>query len=413
MDKTLCIIRQVLKTSEVWCELHIGNGAVEYLKTHHWISFRLDLSKAPARFWMLLGEVCSSCEYIASTPLLPETSELLHQVFLERGARATTAIEGNTLSEDEVSKLARGELNLPPSKEYLGTEVQNILDACNEMLNTLRDGQHLPLDVERLKALNGKVLNGLPLDDDVTPGEIRTHSVGVARYRGAPARDCQYLLARLCCWLNGMDFDLGTPFAPVIVKAVVAHLYLAWIHPFGDGNGRTARLVECQMLLDSGIPSSAAHLLSNHYNETRSEYYRQLDRSSKSHDGAMEFIVYALQGLADGLSAQIETIKEQAWQITWTNYVHNRFRDRRGFANIRRRNLVLDLSEADGPVPRRDIRTLTPRLAEAYLNKTTKTITRDVNALKEMGLVRQTKEGISPNKEIVLSFLPVTGSPSE
>lgn len=54
-----------------------------------------------------------------------------------------------------------------------------------------------------------------------------------------------------------------------IFKAVVAHLYLAWIHPVGDGNGRTARLVEFQILLSSGVPSPAAHLLSNHYNQTR------------------------------------------------------------------------------------------------------------------------------------------------
>jgi Fic family protein len=39
-----------------------------------------------------------------------------------------------------------------------------------------------------------------------------------------------------------------------ILKAILAHLCLAWIHPFGDGNGRTARLVEFQILIFPGCP---------------------------------------------------------------------------------------------------------------------------------------------------------------
>ena len=363
---------------------------------------------------MLLGEACSKCEYIAGIPLAPQTSELLHQVSLERGARATTAIEGNTLTEEDVSKLARGELRLPPSKEYLGREVQNILDACNEMLSVLSLEHRLPLDVDRLKVLNGYVLHGLPLNDDVVPGEIRTHEVGVARYRGAPPRDCDYLLGRLCDWLNRMEIDLGhSPLALPIIRSIVAHLYLAWIHPFGDGNGRTARLVEFQILIGSGVPSPAAHLLSNHYNETRSEYYRTLDRSSRARNGVIEFLMYALQGFVDGLSDQLLVIRRQILRDTWTNYVHSQFQDRKGFANSRRRNLVLDLSEVDGPVPSRNIRTLTPRLAEAYLNRTSKTITRDINVLKSMGLVRQTREGIEPTVDMMLAFPPVTDPTSE
>ena len=121
----------------------------------------------------------------------------------------------------------------------------------------------------------------------------------------------------------------------------MAHLYIAWIHPFGDGNGRTARLVEYLTLVNSGIPSPAAHLLSNHYNETRSEYYRQLDRSTRSREGAIDFALYALQGFVDGLTAQIETIREQILDVTWTNYVHEQFSNQDSVADTRRRHLVL------------------------------------------------------------------------
>ena len=76
---------------------------------------------------------------------MPATARRLNLVSLERGARATTAIEGNTLSEEDVSKLARGQLQLPPSKRYLGIEVKNILDVFNEMIDA---GQTVPLDVD-------------------------------------------------------------------------------------------------------------------------------------------------------------------------------------------------------------------------------------------------------------------------
>ena len=322
---------------------------------------------------------------------------------MKEGARATTAIEGNTLSQEEVSKVARGELYLPPSKAYLATEVKNIIDVFNEMIGS---DQTPPLSVDRVKYLNGRVLQGLELDDDVIPGKLRTHEVVVARYKGAPARDCEDLLNRLFEWLDTItNTEVGhATFAPAILKAIVAHLYLLWIHPFGDGNGRVARLVEYQILLSAGVPNPATHLLSNHYNETRSEYYRRLDGASRNPNGVIAFLVYALQGFVDGLKEQIDTIKGQIRDSMWENYVYMKFRDRPGHAATRRRHLVLDLSECDEPVRRRDIRLLTPRLAEAYSGKTGKTITRDLNALSHMNLIVRTRRGIVARKGIMQAF---------
>ena len=382
----------------------------EYRRTHPWISFGVDLGRAPYRLWMLLGEAWSKCEHIAGVPLRPSTAESLHVLFLAKGARATTAIEGNTLSEEEVSKLVRGTLELPPSKEYLGKEVDNILGVCNEILLDLSAGRTPAITPQRVKELNLRVLDGLALESGVNPGEVRTHSVGVARYRGAPAQDCEYLLAKLCDWLNGDDFapDRLGPGAPIL-KAIVTHLYLAWIHPFGDGNGRTARLLEYQILVGLGVPSPAAHLLSNHYNETRSEYYRQLDRASRAERGPVEFMLYALQGFVDGLHVQIDLIRYQQWQVAWENYVHGVFRDRNSAADTRRRHLVLDLSQVDAPVALSELRVLTPRLAAAYAGRTGKTLTRDINALERLGLVERTSEGIVANKGVILAFLPLSG----
>jgi Fic family protein len=130
-----------------------------------------------------------------------------------------------------------------------------------------------------------------------------------------------------------------------LIRAIIAHVYLAWIHAFGDGNGRTARLVEFQLLVSAGVPTPAAHLLSNHYNQTRSEYYRQLRVASESGGDIIPFMMYATQGFLDGLRHQLKVIRDQQWDVAWENYIYDSFRTLTKKTDIRRRHLVLDLSE--------------------------------------------------------------------
>src|SRR5665811_45518 len=299
----------------------------EYQSSHPWIRFQIDFNQCDHDVWMLLGEAKSKCDHIAGSPLRPDTARRLNHVYLTKGVHATAAIEGNTLSEEEVGQRIDGTLTLSKSKEYLGVEVDNILRACNEIAADVLRSRPLELSPERVKHFNSLVLTGLELEEGVVPGECREHSVGVARYRGAPYQDCEHLLDRLCGWLNGLELPDGQSenmqFSLAVLKAIVAHVYLAWIHPFGDGNGRTARLVEMQLLLRSGfVPLPAAFVLSNHYNQTRDKYYRELDKSSKSGGDLGSFISYAMQGFVDGLREQLSVIRKQQWDVTWQNYVH-------------------------------------------------------------------------------------------
>lgn len=143
------------------------------------------------------------------------------------------------------------------------------------------EGKDCTITLDRINWFNAMVLRDLHLEEGVEPGIIRRHSVGVADYRGAPHQDCEYLLNRLCEWINSLK-STNNSVAYATIRAILTHLYLAWIHPYGDGNGRTARLIEFQILLGVGMPTVACHLLSNHYNQTRSEYYRQLSLASKT-----------------------------------------------------------------------------------------------------------------------------------
>ena len=379
-----------------------------YTKSHPWISFRLDLQDAPPRLWLFLGEAASKCDHIAGVPLKPAIAARMHQLFLAKGALATAAIEGNTLTEEQVIRHLEGQLQLPRSQEYLAREIDNIVNACNVIWTKVSAGTSSPLTPQEIKLFNRQVLEGLDVDSEVVPGEVRKHSVGVGRYRGAPAADCEFLLERLCDWLNGPDFDLppGYDTAVAILKAIIAHLYLAWIHPFGDGNGRTARLVEFKLLVAAGVPTAAAHLLSNHYNQTRSRYYLELDRSSKAAGGPVAFLLYAAEGFVDQLQEQLKIIRDQQWQIAWNDYVYERFRDHQTPSTLRRRNLVLALSQSPRRTPIKEIATLTPPLAAAYARRTKKTLMRDLQALVTMGLITENDDGYRANKGVILAFLP-------
>lgn len=391
-------------------ERNKGTNARTYVGTHPWLRFQIDLQRAPSKLWILLGAIQSKCEHVANAMLPPGIAKELHTLFLAKGVHATTAIEGNTLTEEQVRARIDRNLPLPDSKEYQGQEVDNIVAACNTLIAyVLEDEGECLLTLEKICEFNQLVLSGLPLEEDVVPGKIRKSSVGVADYRGAPAEDCEFLLKKLCDWINESKPAEGDEVVQAVLQAALAHLYLAWIHPFGDGNGRTARLVEVLILFRARVPTVAAHLLSNHYNQTRPEYYRQLSRASKSGGDVFPFLQYAAQGFFDGLNGQIDTIRKFQTEMTWRDYVYSQFRDQSGAASVRQRAIALALGLNDrkffAPA---QIRLLTPELAQMYAHKTAKTVSRDLNKLRELKLIQRTKRGhlVRANTDLLRSFLP-------
>jgi Fic family protein len=396
-----------------------------YEQSHPWLTFSANLNGMSFRTWLLLGEAASRSAHVRWSLLRPDVAQRLLQLYLVRGALASTAIEGNTLSEEEARRLAEGSLRLPPSKEYLAQEIRNVLAAFDGIRDEVFDHDgvphaDVPLTIAQIKRWNRQILADLDVDESVVPGEIRTHSVVVGGYRGAPAQECEHLLERLCDWLNSAGFRdddhrLRIPLA--IVKAVFAHLYLAWIHPFGDGNGRTARLLEHQILLSAGFATPTTQLLSNHYNATRSEYYRQLDLASKT-GNPLGFVHYAVEGFVDELRAQIDRIWSMQYADRWEQFVYESFGAVTSAAERRKLRLVLDLSDrsivpADGiglpglrPVARGEVRHLSPRLAELYAGKTERTLTRDLEELVTRELILRTKDGYVPASDRVLAFMP-------
>ncbi|MCY3619994.1 MAG: Fic family protein [Acidimicrobiaceae bacterium] len=381
-----------------------------YLESHPWITFEAtDINDLGAKTWMLLGEARSKCEHLAGVPLPPEVAKNFYTVALVKGAQATTAIEGNTLTEEQVAGILDGSFKAPPSRAYQEREVRNVLEALQEIADDVMRGSPRTITEDLICEFNERLLDGTEHEPDAVPGVVRDHAVAVADYRGAPAEDCDFLLGRLAEWLESDTFKSEDPevgFALAVVCAVYAHLYMAWLHPFGDGNGRTARLLEFLILARSGLaPLPAAHLLSNHYNLTRDQYYRELAQASRS-SSTVSFVTYAIRGFADGLREQINQVRAVQLQVAWVNYVHevmNRFPS--SPARDRQRALVLAMP-SDRDVPKSELPLLTPELAAKYATTGPRTLSRDLNRLDRAELVRERRGGWSANHSIIAAFLP-------
>lgn len=376
-----------------------------------WITFDVDLNRMSPAFWMELGEARSKCDHLARVPMPPSYARELHEINLSKGVHATTAIEGNTLSEEEVIAILRRR-STSPAADYQVREVENVVAAYNGVLGLLGAGEAPQLTPELVRQFNYQVLEGLELFPEVRPGETRHHSVTVGTYRAPDWERCDELVQQMCDWLNGPSFSGdGTMRIPVaIIKASLAHLYLAWIHPFGDGNGRTARLCEFLVLVTCGVPTSAAHLISNHCNKTRDEYYKQLQYASESGGDVTRFLSYCSSGFVEGLGEQLRWIYDRQFRLTWHEYVGSQVTGRD--PDMReRRALIAEVLLFCEPVAKKDIPRLTPELAEIYAASGPKTLARDLNELVSIGLLRAVDGRYQADSDALMSLLPLSVSP--
>ena len=371
------------------------------------LTFRKDW-QATQKSLMLLGQCEALVKAICNTPILPEYHQQLLTVSLITGAQATTAIEGNTLTEAEIQKIKEGQ-KLPPSKEYQEIEVGNILSAFHELFDEVvfRNTASL-ITKDFIKRLHQMVGKNLGEHLEAVPGRFRDRNVVVGTYRCPESNDVDFLIESLCEWLlREFHFDKGNQtFSEIVIQAIVSHVYLEWIHPFGDGNGRTGRLLEFYILLRGGNPDIASHILSNHYNETRPEYYRQLDNATRKRS-LTEFIEYALQGFRDGLVETLEVIQQSQSMITWERHIYNTFDKAINSNNKvfkRRRNFILQLP-IDQQYTIQDIVLATPKIAREFANLSLKTVQRDLEELIAMKLLIKDGNKFQANFNLVKNLV--------
>ena len=383
------------------------------LPSHPHISFERNWQVAEDTLFML-GQCEAIIRIISAAPLEPENRQKLLLVSLRKGAQATTAIEGNTLSEEEIIKIDEGG-KLPPSKEYLQTEVQNVISALNKILSeVVIDGKEHLITPELIKSFHSYIGKDLGDHFRAVPGQFRTagHDVIVGSYKPPLGKDVVPLIIQLCDWLKvTFHYEDGKQnFSEQVLQVIVSHVYIAWIHPFDDGNGRTARLIEFYLLLRAGLPDIASHILSNHYNDTREEYYRQLEQAGKEKN-LSRFIAYAVLGFRDGLNEVLDVVQNNVLKTAWRNYIYEILDSKKSAGKTkaivkRRRDIALNFP-MDAFKSIESLLNDNPAFIRAYAHYSPMTLKRDLLELEKLELIVRQGDTYKANIEILKQSMPL------
>lgn len=220
----------------------------------------------------MLRMVSTISEAVGRLSVLEEEKNLrLRRANRIRTIQGSLAIEGNTLSEEQITAILEGKRVIAPPKEIL--EVRNAIKAY-EQFETWKATSETDL----LKA-HAVLMTGL-VDD---AGSYRKGNVGVMNgdqvvHMAPPANRVKNLMADLFGWLANTE-------EPLLIASCVFHYEFEFIHPFSDGNGRMGRLWQT-LILNQWNPLFANLPVESMVHEHQSEYYQAINLSTKKTESA-------------------------------------------------------------------------------------------------------------------------------
>ena len=214
-----------------------------------------------------------------------------------RAVHGSVAVEGNVLSEEQVSAILDGKRVVGPLKDV--REVRNAI-AAYDLLD-----RWAPSSEADLLTAHEILMAGLV----EAPGRYRAGSVGVigpggAHHIGPPAGRVPGLMADLLGWLRDSDDH------PLIASSVF-HYEFEFIHPFEDGNGRLGRLWQT-LILARWKPLFAHVPVESVVRARQSQYYEAIELSSADGEST-PFIAFMLDAI---LAAVEQTTPQEAPQVT-------------------------------------------------------------------------------------------------
>ncbi|MBE1424874.1 Fic family protein [Desulfomicrobium macestii] len=249
----------------------------------------------------ILNLVAGISEAVGRLTALSEKagSSRLRRINRVRTIRGSLAIEGNTLSEAQITAILEGKRVIAPPREV--QEVKNAL-AAYDLFGTWR-----PESEPDLLEAHRVLMSGL-IDD---AGRYRSGGVGVMTgqrvvHMAPPASRVPQLMGDLFQWLAATDAH------PLIVGSVF-HYEFEFIHPFADGNGRMGRLWQNLILanwhpLFTDIPVES--LVFDH----QRDYYQALQESTAQADSA-PFITFMLQMILETISSVTPQVTPQVGEL--------------------------------------------------------------------------------------------------
>lgn len=240
---------------------------------------------------------------IGAAPILPAAAHQLRASARAGTVHYSTLIEGNELPLIEAERAARG--NLEPTNEAK-IELINYVAAL-DLIDARYDAGRLEVTPSFLLDLHAAVMKGLGRPD----GNFKPHHEGAWRdgralipdnlgqivHEGSPPGELPGRMAGLCEWISQREERLDEYPPPVI--AGVAHYAITDIHPFANGNGRTARLTASAILLKHGYLPGRLFSFEGYYARDREAYLAALRSVRDQTYNMEEWLTYYLEGAAE------------------------------------------------------------------------------------------------------------------
>ncbi len=304
------------------------NGGPAEISTQNETETRSTILYEKPRKWIqydplkIVNELTSAKATVISLTTIPyqrEWAKELEKIQLKREVAGTSKIEGADFTDREL------DIALKENPEELLTRSQRQAHAAVQTyrwIAKLEDER--PINIELIKEVHRRIVTGAD-DDHCEPGAIRGRdqnvTFGVPRHRGCNGgHDCKEAF-------EGLMHAVATEFREhdPLIQALALHYHFAAMHPFEDGNGRTARAVEALMLQRAGLRDSLFIAMSNYYYDEKTEYLKALSAVRANHYDLTEFIRFGLIGMATQCQRLFIEIRTQVSKALFRNVMFDLF----------------------------------------------------------------------------------------
>jgi Fic family protein len=266
-----------------------------------------------------LAEAKATVLSLKTMPYQRQWVERLQQMELKREVAGTSRIEGADFTErelDEAMKDAPGPLATRSQRQAHAAKQTYVWIA------SVPDDR--PVDAALVLDIHRRIVTGAD-DDRCPPGKLRTRdqnvNFGAPRHRGADGgEEVEQAFARLVEAIR-REFPGHDP----LVQALAAHYHCAAMHPFLDGNGRTARALEALLLRRAGLRDTAFVAMSNYYYDEKTAYLNALAETQQRRHDLTPFLQFALKGLAVQGGRLLGEIQRELKKQVYRNFMHELF----------------------------------------------------------------------------------------
>ncbi|KKU28745.1 MAG: hypothetical protein UX80_C0024G0015 [Candidatus Amesbacteria bacterium GW2011_GWA2_47_11b] len=262
-----------------------------------------------------IGLVEAAKEVIENAPLVPAWEAKFRGEARLKAAHYGTALEGNDLTFNEAKAVMEGRESEVVARERDVQEVINYRSVL-DFIEGLKDVNNYTKDL--LLQMHGLVVEKLVAREQT--GQYRSSQVvlknsvtGEIGFRPPQAAEVPFLVDELLRWLNG---EYGKKEHPVL-RAGVTHYVLAAVHPFIEGNGRTARALATLVLFNEGYDIKRFFALEEYFDKHAEEYFGSLMTvSNQSPMLEDRDLTPWLEVFTQALAMELTRIKEQVRELS-------------------------------------------------------------------------------------------------